>query len=77
VTAFRELTTCRESSHVVGIIAVSTAVDAACDSVYRPGLSHLPTALTTTIKAAITDYADRCISLLWTTVDNVAALSAT
>lgn len=70
VEAFSELTIPGAYSCVIGIIAVSSAVAVACDSVYPPGLSDLPSPLTTTIRGR-TDCGDRSISLLWTTTDNV------
>ena len=69
---FRELTTAGEYSCVIGIIAVSSAVGVACDSVYPPGISELPSPLKTTIRGQ-TDCADRSISLLWTIQQDVPA----
>jgi len=71
-SAFRELAVSGVSSCVVSILAMSSALGMAIDSLYPPGLSDLPNPLSTTIRGR-TDCADRSISLMWTTMDDVTA----
>jgi len=71
--AFQDVTTHGAHSCVVALIAVCSALGVECDSFYPAGLSDLSSPLTTTVRGR-TDGADRSISLLWTTADDVATI---
>ena len=72
VDLFHELSTYGSESCVVTIIVVSSVVGVACNSFYPSGLSDLTSPLTTKI-AGRTDCADRAVTIMWSTVDDIAA----
>jgi hypothetical protein len=71
VEVFRELTTDGADSCIVSLLAVSAALGVVIDSYYPPGLSELPSPLTTTVSPRY-ESAYRRVSVLWTTTDAVS-----